>query len=92
MKGIKNLKRRSSKQTSSFRKVAVSEIYLIKSSEKVLPYEVWHPGLLCKLKSYGVKGKLVDLLTIFMSEFSIKYENGIKWQCSNWECMLFGVA
>ena len=51
--------------------------------------KVWHPGLLHKLESYEVKGKLLEVLTNYLRE---RIERVVlDGQCSSWERILFGI-
>ena len=51
--------------------------------------EVWHEGLIFKLKSNGVSGKLLDLIKSFLSE---RYQRVVlNGKSSSWKPVLAGV-
>ena len=51
--------------------------------------KVWHPGLLFKLKSYGIEGKLLNLLENYLH--NRKQRVVLDGQCSSWKNILSGV-
>ena len=51
--------------------------------------KVWHKGLICKLKSYGVKSKLISLLNDYLSNRKQRVIlNGVT---SSWKPIMSGV-
>ena len=51
--------------------------------------KVWHPGLLSKLKSYGIEGNLLKLLENYLH--NRKQRVALNGQCSSWKNILSGV-
>ena len=51
--------------------------------------KVWHPGLLFKLKSYGIEGNLLKLLENYLH--NRKQRVVLDGQCSSWKNILSGV-
>ena len=51
--------------------------------------KVWHPGLLFKLRSYGIKGNLLKLLENYLH--NRKQRVVLDGQCSSWKNILSGV-
>ena len=51
--------------------------------------KVWHPGLLFKLKSYGIEGNLLKLLENYLH--NRKQRVVLNGQCSSWKNILPGV-
>ena len=51
--------------------------------------KVWHEGILFKLKTYGVNGKVLNLLTNYLHE---RYQRVVlNGQTSSWELLKFGL-